>query len=201
MNNEAKLRRSFSLQFFEGGDHRHHLFRSRRGSGPISKKTITKVFINCSVLTLDNLLAIENPRTEKNIQVLGLHVTAERCEIPNICHQKPARNFLNLSQRALHHLAFELLRDRNRLPERENLITNGYVIAVTETDRMMDPPLVQKGSVTTSEINQPKFTNILQVDESMPPRHLGRVQHYRVRRCSSQRTTVSDRIARTVDRF
>jgi hypothetical protein len=128
-------------------------------------------------------------------------MAAERCEIPNICEQKPAGNFLNLPQRALHHLRFVLLRDRNWLSERENLVANGYVIAVSETDRMMDPSLVQESSVTASEIDQPKFTNILQVNESMASRNLGRVEHYRIGRRSSDRATASDRIARTIDGF
>jgi hypothetical protein len=66
---------------------------------------------------------------------------------------------------------------------------------------MVDPPLVQEGAVTASEINQPKFTNILQVDERMASRYLWRVQHYRIGRRSSERATASNRIARAVNRF
>jgi hypothetical protein len=100
-------------------------------------------------------------------------MTAERCEIPNIGDEKPARNFLNLSQGALHHFGLVLLRDSNRFPERENLIANGYVITVTETYGMVNSPLIQKGPVAAAKINQPKFTDVLQVDESMASRHLG----------------------------
>ena len=195
------MRPPFLLQFFQRRDQGHHLFRSCRGVGPIRKKTVTQVFVNYPVLILDDLLAVKDPGTKKDIQVLGLHVTDERCEIPNICDEKPARNFSDLSQRTLHQLGFVLLRDRNRLSERENLIANGYLIAVTETDGMMDPPLVQKSSVATTKIDQPKFTNILQMDESMPTRHLGRIQHYRVGSRPSERATTSDRMARAIDCF
>src|SRR5229473_5681437 len=101
MHYEAEIRRLFSLQFLEPGDHHHDLFRSRRGVGPIGKKTIAQIFVNNAVVVLDDLLASENPRSEKNVQVLALHAAAERREIANVRDEKPARNSLDFSQRSL----------------------------------------------------------------------------------------------------
>src|SRR5439155_22941533 len=98
MHYKAEVRPAFLLEFFERGDHRHDLFRSRRGVGPIGKKTIAEIFVNNAVLILDDLLASENPCSEKNIQVPALHVAAERRETANVRDEKPARNILDFPQ-------------------------------------------------------------------------------------------------------
>jgi len=85
MNNEAKLRPFFLLQFFERGDYGHDLFWTCRHVGPVGEKTIAQVFVNYPVLILDDLLATKNPRSEKNVQILTLHVTAEGRKIANVC--------------------------------------------------------------------------------------------------------------------
>src|SRR5213075_1251599 len=66
---------------------------------------------------------------------------------------------------------------------------------------MMDPPLVQKRSVAAAEINQPKFADILQVDEGVPTRHFGRFQDDCIRGGASERTTTADRMACAIGRF
>ena len=109
MNNKAKLRPLFSLQFFEGGDDRGDLFRARSGIRPVCKKTIAEIFVNHSVPIFDDLIATENPRTEKNIQVLALNVATEGRKAANVRDEKPTRNLLDFPQRSLHHVRFVLL--------------------------------------------------------------------------------------------
>ena len=65
----------------------------------------------------------------------------------------------------------------------------------------MNAPLVQKSSVAAAEIDQPKFADILQMDESVPARHFRRFQHNRIRGSPSDRTTAPDRMAGAIDRF
>jgi hypothetical protein len=130
MNNEAKFRPFLSLQFFERGDYRHDLLWSRSGLRPIGKKTIAEIFVNYPVLILDDLFGSENPRSEKNIQVLALHPAAEWRKTANIRNKKPAWNILDFPQRSLHNVAFVLLRNAKWPPERENLISDCDLIAV-----------------------------------------------------------------------
>ena len=65
----------------------------------------------------------------------------------------------------------------------------------------MNAPLVQKGSVAAAEIDQPKFADILQMDERVPARHFGRFQHDSVSGGPSEGTTATDRMACAVGRF
>ena len=108
MNNEAKLRPFFPLQFFERGDHRHDLFRSCRGVGPIGKKTVAEIFVNNTVAALDDLFATKNPRSNKHVQVFALQLAAQRRKTANVRDQEPAGNILELSQRPLHHVRLVL---------------------------------------------------------------------------------------------
>src|SRR5262249_31319908 len=84
VNNEAKIRPLFLLQFFEAGDYRHDLLRTRLGLGPICKKTIAEIFVNYPVAILDDLFASKNPPSHKNVQVLALHLPAERGKAANV---------------------------------------------------------------------------------------------------------------------
>ena len=65
----------------------------------------------------------------------------------------------------------------------------------------MNPPLVYESSVAAAEIDQPKFTDVLQVNQSVPARHFGRLQHDHISRSPSDRTTALDRMARAIGRF
>jgi hypothetical protein len=65
----------------------------------------------------------------------------------------------------------------------------------------MNAPLVQKSSVAAAEIDQPKFADILQMDERVPARHFGRFQHDRVSGGPSEGTTATDRMASAIGRF
>ena len=65
----------------------------------------------------------------------------------------------------------------------------------------MNAPLVQKSSVAAAEIDQPKFADILQMDERVPARHFGRFQHDRVTSGPSEGTTATDRMAFAIGRF
>src|SRR6266487_1648614 len=65
----------------------------------------------------------------------------------------------------------------------------------------MNSALVQERSIAAAKIDQPKLTDILQVNKRVPPRHFGRLQHDCVSTGSSYRTTAFDRMACTVGRF
>ena len=65
----------------------------------------------------------------------------------------------------------------------------------------MNAPLVQKSSVAAAEIDQPKFADILQMDERVPARHFGRFQQDRVSGGPSEGTTATDRMACAIGRF
>jgi hypothetical protein len=65
----------------------------------------------------------------------------------------------------------------------------------------MNPPLVQESSVAAAEIDQPKFADILQMDDSVPARHFGRFQHDHISGRPPERTTVLDRVACAIGFF
>ena len=65
----------------------------------------------------------------------------------------------------------------------------------------MNAPLVQKSSVAAAEIDQPKFADILQMDERVSARHFGRFQHDRVNGGPSEGTTATDRMECAIGRF
>ena len=65
----------------------------------------------------------------------------------------------------------------------------------------MNPPLVQKSSVAAAEIDQPRFANILQVNQRVSARHFGRFQHDRIGGGPSERTTAMDRMACAIGCF
>jgi len=109
MNNEAKLRAFSSLQFFKRRDYRYNLLWTGRGVRPIGKKTIPEIFVHNTVAALDDLLASRNPRSEKNIQVLALHMPAEGRKTANVRDQKPTGNILDLPQRSLEYVRLVLL--------------------------------------------------------------------------------------------
>src|SRR5438128_11895944 len=55
-------------------------------------------------------------------------------------------------------------------------------------NRLMNTPLVQKGSVATAQIDQPKLADILQLDERMHSGDFRRVQNEGIGGSSSHRT-------------
>ena len=65
----------------------------------------------------------------------------------------------------------------------------------------MNAPLVQKSSVAATEIDQPKFADILQMNERVPARYFGRFYHDRVSGGPSEGTTATDRMAAAIGRF
>ena len=131
------------------------------GFAPIRKETIAEIFVNYAVLILDDLLATQNPRSEKKVQILAPHLAAERSKTANVRDKKPAENIFDLRARLLHDVRFVLFRNGDWLPDLENLIADCDLIAVAESNRVMNSPLVQKSSVAAAEINQPKLADIL----------------------------------------
>src|SRR4029077_17488139 len=142
-----------------------------------------------------------NPRSYKNVQVLTVQLAAERRKTANVCDEKPVRNSLDFAQRTLHHIRFVLLRNGDRLSDLENLIADRDLIAISESNRLMNSPLVQKRSVAAAEIDQPKLTDVLQMNKRVSARHFGRLHDNRFSCGSSYRTTASNRMACTIDCF
>src|SRR6478672_7144595 len=130
VHDEPKRRSFFSLQFFQRGNYRHNFLRTRVGFAPIGKETIAKIFINYAVLVLDDLLASQNPRSYKNVQVLTLQLAAERRKTANVCDEKPTRNSLDLARRTLHPIRFVLFRNGDWVSDLENLIADRDLITI-----------------------------------------------------------------------
>jgi hypothetical protein len=101
----------------------------------------------------------------------------------------------------LHHIRFVLLRNGDGVSDLENLIADRDLIAVAESNRVMNSPLVQKRSVAAAEINEPKLANILQMNQRMPARHFWRLQHNCASTASSYGTTTFDRMASAIGCF
>ena len=66
---------------------------------------------------------------------------------------------------------------------------------------MLNPPLIQKRSVAAPKIDQPKLTDILEMDEGVPARHFRRFEDNRISGGPSERTTATDRVASAIGRF
>jgi len=88
-----------------------------------------------------------------------------------------------------------------RLPELEILISDCDLIAVAQSNRVMNPLLVQKSSVAAAEIDQPKLADILQMNKRVPARHFRRFDHDRISGGPSERTTATDRMACAIGRL
>src|SRR5438552_9134090 len=65
----------------------------------------------------------------------------------------------------------------------------------------MNPSLVQKSSVAAAEIYQPRFADILQMNQRVSARHFRRFQYDSVGDGSSERTTALDRMAFAIGSF
>jgi hypothetical protein len=61
-------------------------------------------------------------------------------------------------------------------------------VLVMKPNRLMNTPLVQKGSVATAQIDQPELADILQLDERMQSGDFRRVQNEGIGGSSSHRT-------------
>src|SRR5437867_13034707 len=129
MHNKSKRRPYLTLQYIERKEYRQDVLRTRSGIRPISEKTIAKVFVNYSLLILDDLFATKNPRSNKHVQVFSLQLAAQRRKTANVRDQEPTGNILELPQRPLHHVRLVFLRNGKWLAELENLIADCDLIA------------------------------------------------------------------------
>ena len=84
------------------------------------------------MVVLDDLLATENSRSEKNVQVLALHAAAQRREIANVRDEKPARNVLDFPQRSLRQRRFVFVGNFLWLTKSENVIANCNLIVIAQ---------------------------------------------------------------------
>jgi hypothetical protein len=88
-------------------------------------------------------------------------LATEGTETANIGDKKPAGDIFDFPRSSLHDVRFVRFRNRHWLPDFEDLVTNCDLIAVAKSNRVMNSALVQKGSVATAKIDQPKLTDIL----------------------------------------
>src|SRR6266550_6491677 len=65
----------------------------------------------------------------------------------------------------------------------------------------MNSAFVSKRSVATAKIDQPKFANVLQMNERVPPRHFRRLHDNRISTGPSERTTALDWMTSTIGCF
>jgi hypothetical protein len=65
----------------------------------------------------------------------------------------------------------------------------------------MNSPFIPKSSVAATEIDQPKFADVLQMNKRVSARHFRRFQNDRGGGGSSERTTVFDRVGSAIGRF
>jgi hypothetical protein len=109
VHDEPKCRSFFSLQFFQRGNYRHNLLRTRVGFAPIGKETIAEIFVNYAALFFDYLFATKNPRSEEKVQILTSRLPAERCKPSKVCDKKLTENIFDLPGCLLHDVRLILL--------------------------------------------------------------------------------------------
>ena len=78
-------------------------------SGQYARKPSPRYLLIIPWLIFDDLLATKNPCSNKNLQVLALHLAAERRKTADVRDEKPARDILDFAQCSLHHVRFVLL--------------------------------------------------------------------------------------------
>jgi len=201
MDNEPEIRQLLWLQFFELGDHGNDFLRARLNGRPVSKKTVPEILVYDAVMRLCDLLASREPRTENHFQPLVPHALAKPGEIPNICDKQPAGNIFDFTQSLFRNDRFVFLRDLLRLTKSEDFVSDCDLIAVPQSNRVMNALLVLKGPVAAAEIDQPEFADVLQMNQRVSSRHFGGFEHDVVRGGSSERRTSVKRVALAIGRF
>src|SRR5712691_4569141 len=116
MDNESETRFGNRLSFLERSDHGSYAFRGRIALVPISQDPVAKVFIYCSVMLFDNLLASGKPAANQRRQSLTHEAAAKRGEIHDVRDQQPAGHVLDLLDGSLRNRGLILRRNLYRLP-------------------------------------------------------------------------------------
>jgi hypothetical protein len=70
----------------------------------------------------------------------------------------------------------KVARNFDRLPKRKDVVADDELIEIAKSDGLIHAALVQKSSVTTAQIDHPKFPYILGIDNGVPSRNLWRIE-------------------------
>src|SRR5207244_1784393 len=140
-------------------------------------------------MLFDNFLASGKPAANQRRQSLTDQAAAESGEIYDVRDQQPARHVLDLLDRSLRDRGLIPRRNLLRLSKNKLSAADHDFVLVMKPNRLMNTPLVQKGSVATAQIDQPELTDVLQLDERMRSGDFRQVQNESISRSSSHRTS------------
>src|SRR6266478_5132452 len=161
MDDESETGLCKRLSSLERCDCGSNAFRGRIALVPISQNPVAEVFIYGSVMLVDNLLASGEPAANQRRQSLTYQAATERGEIYDVCDQEPARYILDLLDGSLCNRGLIVGRNLLRLSKSKLSAADEDFVLVTEPNRLMNAPFVQKGSVAATQIDQPELADIL----------------------------------------
>ena len=72
--------------------------------------------------------------------------------------------------------------------ENEYTVADDDLVLIGQPNRLLKAAVVHERAVTAAEVNQPKFADILDIDDGVPTRHFWRVQDNGTFRPPSNRT-------------
>src|SRR5438128_11098908 len=96
MDDESETGFGKRLSFLERCDCGSNVFRDGIALVPISQDPVAKVFIYCSAMLFDDLLASGEPAANQRCQSLTHQAAAERGEVYDIHDHEPAGHVLDL---------------------------------------------------------------------------------------------------------
>src|SRR5437764_4380733 len=76
--------------------------------------------------------------------------------------------------------------------ENEYTVADDDLVLIGQPNRLLKAAVVHERAVTAAEVNQPKFADILDIDDGVPTRHFWRVQDDGTLRSPTNRTIAED---------
>ena len=145
------------LCLLQRSDYVPNILRSAFSVRPISKDSIPKIFVYDASVLFDVFLAGNEPGTDQRREFITWKVATKRRETLNIGHEQPAGNIF-CCPLSCYWRCYSLLRGRwtARLAKDERAASDCDPVPAAHVDWLVDAPAVQKGAVTTAEINQPE---------------------------------------------
>src|SRR5207249_11490567 len=189
MDNESETGFGERLSFLERCDCGSNPFRGRIALVPISQYPVAKVLIYRAVMLFDNLLASSEPAANQCRQSFTHQAAAERRETYDVRDQQPARRVLDLLDGSFCNRGLVIGRNLLRLSKNKLSAADQDFVLIMKSNRLMNTPLVQKGSVATAQIDQPELADVLQLDERMHSGDFRRVQNESIGGGSPHRTS------------
>src|ERR1700674_1067558 len=123
-----------------------------------------------------DVLAGGDPDADERGQLVAHHAPAERREILDVADEQPAGNVCGLPDCLLGDGGAKLVRNFLRLPKREGHVADSDLVHVAKPNGLMDAALIQEGAVAAPQIDEPELADVLEIDDGMAPRGLGRVE-------------------------